>query len=144
MANFTSEEEQDDRRVLIAPINYIAKGHNIYPDVVYMFSQSNVRAIKLLYQLIGRAYRHGSQWDKVEIHIICPYYTIAKYNAVLYIYSQGEGDDNDKIMDAQYLAARVDRPAANGGYTKRQKEMNAYLLKNRYRFTKSCTFTVNN
>ena len=59
--------EEGKKRVLVAPVRYISKGHNIYPQEIYYITRNY--SVVFLYQLLGRAHRHGSPWSEVCVHV---------------------------------------------------------------------------
>lgn len=54
---------------LVAPIRFMSKGHNVYPDTMYILVNCNLHR-NTLYQLIGRVYRYGSPWRETNVHIL--------------------------------------------------------------------------
>lgn len=64
---------------LVAPITFISKGHNIYPDTLFILCCSEHTQYKRFYQLLGRIYRYGSPWKHVNVHILIPNTNVQAY-----------------------------------------------------------------
>lgn len=71
-----------DREIndLLVPLNFIAKGHNIYPDTLFILGSWDMMASKLFYQVLGRIYRYASPYTNVNTHILCSVYEMINSN----------------------------------------------------------------
>jgi len=122
--------KEGNKRVLIAPVSYISKGHNIYPQEIYYITRNH--SVALLYQLLGRAHRHGSPWSKVSVYVYVCYNTYrgeGKELLCILLECMARGS-NDPVLAVKYFKKQfLKRPPP--GKSNGQKSMNKWIQDNK-------------
>lgn len=102
------KEGGDEKKILVSRDTFACKGHNIFPQSLY-YLIGDRPMYKILSQLYGRVWRHGSRWKKVKI--INYNYDPSSINPYILTYVSQLPDKERRVSSVVILMSRgvIDR-----------------------------------